>query len=188
MKNQTVSVNNFVCRQVEGSGKSYSPIYSFDEIAQHAENQLNNGHFISGYRDGVIIVSAGEKIAQQFVCPLVRIKTDTPLTAKYISRRGNEEAVIQIRAHKGKLLYASKVELILYSHSVLAENDEHSTGADWELIAFHAIPEGVTKLPMQPTTMIRNQLNMEGGTAAQYSSEEWAEAVLFWQNYAALEK
>jgi len=36
-------------------------------------------------------------------------------------------------------------------------------------------------------TMMRNQLELPGGTKAYYSSEGWAEAVRFWQNYAALE-
>ena len=69
---------------------------------------------------------------------------------------------------------------------MLAENDEQSTDADWELISIHAIPEGMERLPMGPVTMMRNQLELKGGTKAHYSSEEWAEAVRFWQNYAAL--
>ena len=36
---------------------------------------------------------------------------------------------------------------------------------------------------MKPTTMMRNQLKLPGGTKAFYSSEEWAKSVLFWQNY-----
>jgi hypothetical protein len=39
---------------------------------------------------------------------------------------------------------------------------------------------------MGPVTMMRNQLELKGGTKAHYSSEEWAEAVKFWQEYAAL--
>ena len=35
--------------------------------------------------------------------------------------------------------------------------------------------------------MMRNQLNLKGGTKAMYLSEEWAEAVQFWQKYAPLE-
>ena len=40
---------------------------------------------------------------------------------------------------------------------------------------------------MGPITMMRNQLELKGGTAASYSSEEWAQAVNFWQNFAALD-
>ena len=43
-------------------------------------------------------------------------------------------------------------------------------------------------MPMGPVTMMRNQLNLEGGTSAHYTSEEWAEAVEFWQKYAELDK
>jgi hypothetical protein len=54
------------------------------------------------------------------------------------------------------------------------------------LISINAIPEGVKKLPMGPITMMRNQLELEGGTKAFYSSEEWAESVRFWQEFASL--
>jgi hypothetical protein len=67
---------------------------------------------------------------------------------------------------------------ILYRQDVLAENDEQSTDAEWELISIHAIPEGVDKLPIGPVTMMRNQLELTGGTKAHYSSEEWAEEVV----------
>ena len=69
----------------------------------------------------------------------------------------------------------------------LKENKENSTKEDWELISINAIPKGLAHLPMGPVTMMRNQLNLKGGTKAMYSSEEWAEAVRFWQNFAPLE-
>ena len=49
-------------------------------------------------------------------------------------------------------------------------------------------PEGIEKLPMGPVTMMRNQLELKGGTAASYSSEVWAQAVNFWQKFAALDQ
>ena len=67
------------------------------------------------------------------------------------------------------------------------ENNEHSTDADWELISINAIPQGLDSIPMGPITMMRNQLDLIGGTNAQYQSSEWAESVRFWQKYAALE-
>ncbi len=65
---------------------------------------------------------------------------------------------------------------------------KNSTDSEWELISIHAIPNGVNKMPMGPVTMMRNQLNLEGGTKAQYTSEEWAESVKFWSKYAALDE
>ena len=35
--------------------------------------------------------------------------------------------------------------------------------------------------------MMRNQLQLTGGTKAEYSTEEWAESVRFWQKYAIKE-
>ena len=55
---QTVEVNEFVLRQVEGSGKTFSHDLTFLQIAEYAENQLNNNpkSIITGYRDGVVLI------------------------------------------------------------------------------------------------------------------------------------
>ena len=50
-----VAVNDFVLRQVKGSGKTYSEHLSFDEIVIDAERQMAKGLMKEGYRDGVII-------------------------------------------------------------------------------------------------------------------------------------
>lgn len=182
-----VAVNDFVRRQVKGSGKTYSPNLTFDEIAEHAAERFDGGHFREGYRDGVVIVEAPEEMSEHFACPFVEIDATTDLKAEWVARQEGEEPYIQIRAANGVPLPAGKVEFILYRHDVLAENDEQSTDAEWELISIHALPEGVDHLTMGPVTMMRNQLELPGGTKARYSSEEWAEAVRFWQRYAALE-
>ena len=39
---QTVAVNEFVLRQIKGSGKTFSHDLTFQQIAEYAENQLNN--------------------------------------------------------------------------------------------------------------------------------------------------
>ena len=182
-----VAVNEFVRRQVAGSGKTYSAHLTFEQIAEHASEQFDKGYFSQGYREGVIIVNADRDYAQRFKCPFVQINKDTKLKAELVRRRENEESYIQVRALNGDPLKAGKVEFVLYHHDVLAENNEQSTDAKWELISIHALPEGIEKLPMGPVTMMRNQLELKGGTAASYSTEEWAQAVKFWQNFAALD-
>ncbi len=182
-----VAVNEFVRRQIKGSGKTYSPHLTFEQIADHASAQLDKGNFSQGYRDGVVIINASSDYTKQFKCPFVKINEDTKLKAEWVRRRDNEEPYIQVRALNGKPLKAGKVEFILYRHDVLAENNEHSTDAEWELISIHALPDGIETLPMGPVTMMRNQLELIGGTSGSYSSDEWAEAVNFWQNYAVLE-
>ena len=189
MKNSSgsVSVNELVRRQVKGSGKTYADTLTFEEIASHGEEQLKQGHHKQGYRDGVIIVQVEDKLLHHFICPFVQISDETKLRAVVTRRRPNEAPYIQIRALNGTPLKTGSVDLILYRHDVLAETDEQTSDTDWELISFHAIPEGIHDMPMGPVTMMRNQLHLTGGTKAYYESEDWAESVNFWQGYAMLD-
>lgn len=184
---EKVSVNKFVLRQVKGSGKTYSESLSFKDIAQDAETQMADNYYKEGYRDGVRIIAGSEKFCDHFICPYVKIDEDTELISRVVRRQSGEIPYIQTRAKSGNPLKAGCIEYILYRHDVLLENNEQSTNVDWELISIHAVPEGLEKMPMGFTTMMRNQLELPGGTKAKYSSEEWAESVKFWQQFAALE-
>jgi hypothetical protein len=186
-KIETVSVNDFVCRQTKDSMKSYTENLSFDEIAIHAQRQLPCGNYKQGYRDGVIIVQVEDKLLHHFICPFVQISDESKLRAVVTRRRPNEAPYIQIRALNGTPQKTGSVDLILYHHDVLAETDEQTSDTDWELISFHAIPEGIHDMPMGPVTMMRNQLRLTGGTEAYYESDDWAESVNFWQGYAMLD-
>tara|TARA_A100001015_G_scaffold51012_1_gene56154 strand:+ start:5245 stop:5814 length:570 start_codon:yes stop_codon:yes gene_type:complete len=181
-----VGINQFARRQIKGSGKTYSDQLSFEEIAEHAEKQILNGKYKNGYRDGVIIVSVSNELIKNFVCPFVKIKNNTKLFANFVRRSPGEDPYIQICALNGKLLITGKVNLVLYSNEVLKENKENSTNCEWELISILSIPKGINEIPMGPVTMMRNQLNLKGGTKGNYSSADWAKSVKFWQNYAVL--
>ncbi len=187
IEKQKVGVNDFVRRQLEGSGKTYSKSMTFDEIAKHAEEQMIRNAFSEGYRKGVLVVNADNSIIDNFICPFVLIKQDTLLISKFVKRQENEEPFIQTRALNGSLLKTGKVELILYRHDVLKENNENTTKAEWELISINSVPEGIDKMPIGPVTMMRNQFNLNGGTKAFYSSNEWANSVRFYQQYAILD-
>tara|TARA_Y100001970_G_scaffold85522_1_gene107880 strand:+ start:1992 stop:2549 length:558 start_codon:yes stop_codon:yes gene_type:complete len=182
----SVGISEFVKRQQPNSGKTYA-LLSFNEIAKYAELKLKKNQYRHGYRDGVILIDVDSDKVNQFICPYVKIDKDTVLNAEVTKRRPNEKHYIRIKAKNGENLKTNKVELILYRYDVLKETNENTTDNDWELISFHAIPEGVNKLPMGPVTMMRNQLQLPGGTKGNYSSEEWAESVDFWQKYALKE-
>jgi len=184
--NYKVGVNEFVKRQRPDTGKTFSTL-SFEKIAKHAENKLNNKYFRTGYRDGVIIIDVDHNVVDKFICPFIEINSKTILKAEVAKRRENEEHYIRIKAKNGASLKTNRVELILYRADVLKETNENSTNADWELISFHAIPVGIDTLPMGPVTMMRNQLELPGGTKGTYSKEKWAESVSFWQKYAMKE-
>ena len=183
--NNRVKVNSFVRRQVKSSGKTYSTL-SFEEIASYAEAQLEKGDFKTGYRDGVILINVEEKLVKHFICPFTRLRDDSQLTATMIRRRPGEEPYIQIKAVNGIALTTGSVDLVLYHHAVLSETNEQEFTEGWELIAFHAIPEGIKEMPIGPITMMRNQLQLEGGTKGYFSADQWAESVKFWQKYAVL--
>ena len=189
MKNITdsVAINEFVKRQIKTSGKTYVDGLTFEEIVSHVKEQLSNGHYTEGYRDGVILVQVGKTLIQNFICPFVKISEKTKLKATVVKRRPQEEPYIQMRALNGIPLKTGSVDLILYHHDVLSETNEESTDADWELISFHAVPEGIDNMPMGPVTMMRNQLQLTGGTKAFYESEKWAQSIKFWQEYSVFD-
>ena len=181
-----VAVNDFVKRQVKNSGKTYAKTLSFDQIANHASSQMQNKIYRDGYRDGVRIVIVDDSIKSDFICPFVKLNNNIKLISNLVCRTEGEESYIQIRAINGSPAETGKVELIVYRNDVLAENNENTTSAEWELISINALPKGLDKLPMGPVTMMRNQLDLIGGTKASYTKDEWAESVRFWQKYAAL--
>ena len=181
-----VAVNSFVRRQTKKSGKTYCKTLSFKQLADHAKEQLKKGCFKEGYRTGVLLVDVDQSLIDDFVCPIIKIKKNTKLIAEYVKRRENEESYIRIRALNGKPIDTKKVDLILYHHDVLKETNEQETEQNWELISFHAIPKGFNGLPMGPITMMRNQLQLRGGTKGFYTSEEWAKSVEFWQKHCFL--
>ena len=184
---QSVGVSDFVRRQTKGTGKTYSTSLTFEEISAIAEKEFDNGSFKEGYRDGVVLVDVPKHQVDLFICPLTKLTKSTRLKAQMVKRRDNEEHYIQVRALDGEPLKSSKVELILYRKDVLKETDENTTDCQWELIAFQAIPYKVKSMPMGPITMMRNQLQLPGGTKGFYESEKWAESVRFWQNFAILD-
>ena len=187
-KIESVSINDFVLRQTKDSGKTYAANLTLDEITSHAQEQLANGYYTGGYRDGVILVQVSKELIHHFICPFVRITENTKMKATVVRRRSEESPYIQIRALNGTPLKIGSVDLILYRHDVLEKTNEHTSDADWELISFHAIPEEIDNMPMGPVTMMRNQLQLPGGTKAIYESEKWAQSVKFWQGYTVLDQ
>ena len=98
---EKVGVNNFVKRQIKGSGKTYAYNLTFEEIALDAQNQMSKGEFKEGYREGVRIVKANRSNIKSFYCPFVKIDENTQLKSKVVSRQSGEQPYIQTRAISG---------------------------------------------------------------------------------------
>ena len=183
----TVGISEFVYRQKPNSGKTYSSL-DFPQIAKYAEEKLNKNDYVKGYRDGVVIIKIEDEMTKNFICPFVKINDHSILKAEVARRRPEEEHYIRIKSTNGTPLETGSVELILYRNDVLQESNEATTDSDWELISFHAIPKEVEEMPMGSVTMMRNQLQLPGGTKGHYESDKWAKSVQFWQKYAIKEE
>jgi hypothetical protein len=100
MKPDKVAINEFVRRQVPGSGKPYAPSLSFEEIARHAQEQMEKRRYKTGPRKGICIVEGTPAFAKHFVSPFVKIDQNTKLKAEWGRRRESEEPYIRIRKLK----------------------------------------------------------------------------------------
>ena len=116
---EKVAVNQFVRRQVKGSGKTYSESISFETIAADAEKQRTDGNFVRGYRNGVRIVVGSDHLINEFICPFVKIDKSSELISKVVCRQDGEEPYIQIRAKSGTPVKPGRIEYILYHHDCL---------------------------------------------------------------------
>lgn len=95
------------------------------------------------------------------------------------------EAPVPVQVLRSESLEPAKyVDAVIYRADTLARDNDRSSDAEWELVSLNTRPE--EEVPMRPTTMVRNALRKKGGTYREYTNEEWAKAVDFWQNHAIL--
>lgn len=175
---QKVACGEFVKRQTKESG--YSHFEGSWEDLEELTAQLMEipGLVKPGYRDGVILVTLSPG---RFRSAIVKLDEQTKLTASYAPRRLGEDPFLRVsaKAKKQQALYA---QVVLYRHDVLAENNERETWAEWEIVCIKA---RVTKEeePMDPYTMARNFLHMKGGTKGDFSAEDFAKSIVYWNNH-----
>jgi len=173
----TIGINSFVTRQTAESRFSHFA-GTLEGVAKLAELGFDAAK--PGYRDGVVLVSVDPL---GFFSGVVELTEETELVSIFAPRREGEKPVIQTTAKGGEKLPARYVELVLYRRDVLLEDGEPTTDADWELVSINArATEG--EEPMTPDAMARNMANLEGGTAAAYTAEQFMESILYWSSRA----
>lgn len=170
----TVGINAFVRRQTKQSPFSYTD-HSEDELI--ALVQSNWQSCKPGNRDGVVLVPV---TPEKFYTGVVLIQADTPLHARLIQRREGEEPYVQVTA-EGPKLPARQVDVVCYRRDALG--GDCSTDREWEIVSINARPTDGEE-PPTPLTMARNFLALPGGTPTQYSSEEFARAIIYWSKRA----
>ena len=119
-----------------------------------------------------------------FFSGVVELRLGMKLKVEYTSRQQGEVPAIQVRA-KGKKIPARHVDIIIYSHEALG--NEATTSYPWEIVSINARTTEKPE-PMDPTTMARNFFGMPGGTKAEYTAEQFARAILYWNAHALVQE
>lgn len=176
-----VHVTNFVRRQTLESGFSHWTI-SDDELLKRVGDNLSRAK--PGYRDGVILVSVDP---QGFFTGVTKLNPGDVLIGQYVARRFGEAPRKATYSLTGKKLAAVSVDIVLYSHDVLAERGENETDADFEIVSVNANPT-VEEMPISPGSLIANHLEISGGTSTKMTDSEFVallrKSVEFWSDKA----
>lgn len=174
-----VACGEFVKRQTEESGYSHFD-GSWTELEDMVEFHMtyNPNAMVPGYRDGVVLL---EVPASYFFSAVVELDEKLRLKATYAPRRPGEAPFIRVSA-KAKKQPAKFAQVVLYRRDVLAENNENETDAEWEIVAIKARTT-VDEEPMDPYTMARNFLHLTGGTKGDFTAEDFAKSIVYWNNH-----
>lgn len=173
-----VACGEFVRRQTEESGFSHFN-GNWDLLEYMTEMAMVNPDNITpGYRDGVVLVSLH---AEMFSAAIVKITERTRLMVNYAPRRDGESPYIRVSAKADKQR-AKHASVVLYRHDVLDENNERETDAEWEIVAIKARVSSEEE-PMDPMTMARNFLHLAGGTKGDFSAEDFAKSIVYWNQH-----
>lgn len=179
----TVALNDFVRRQTKESPFSY-----FDGSEAVLIELVLSAWAMKkpGYRPGVFLVPVP---AQGFYSGTVELEEDADLVGKFEPRKEGELPVKKVWATRGEKLPAKHVDIVVYSHEVLAEKSEHSTEADFEIVSINAEYADESS-PMKPEALMRNHLGEPGGTDTTMTDSEFVEALKLsrdhWRNKANL--
>lgn len=171
-RNGKIGINDFVKRQTEESQYTHYKC-SWSDLANRVAEEFENKNFSQGYRDGVILVHMNPK-----ECPLFFTYSDFPvfegmkLEAVCEKEKGREHEPprmkINILEPKNKCKF---VDVILYRKDVLEENGENSTDAEWEVVSING-RLNEKEPPMSPLTIVRNFLQLKGGTEMKGKTSE----------------
>lgn len=173
-----IAVNPFCKRQTPESKYSHFD-GSWDELVRLVED-----HFI----DSNLGVVAVDVPAENFFSGVTKLSEESRLEAQFAARREGEEPYVQVTAIGGMKVPASSVKVIVYSHEALANGDDASCDADWEIVSINASAtarDGEAE-PPTPVAMARNFLEMAGGTKREYTAEEFARSIIFWSQHAMI--
>jgi hypothetical protein len=166
----TVGINDFARRHTADSKFSHYE-GDIEDVARHAEENFSSARPVKG-RPGVLLVSVP---AEGYFSGVVRPTPEMELRTTFEARREGEEPFVQTVALNAKKTPARYVDLCLYSQNALGGAGDN----DYEVVSINASTiEG--EEPPTPVAMARNFLSKEGGSAAMYTAEEFAQSIWYW--------
>jgi len=151
------------------------------------------GRTKAGYRDGVVLVSIDPA---GFYTGVIELHDGDKLIGEFKSRREGETPRVSINADRNSYpplelqkQQAALVEVVLYSHDTLVENNENETDADYEIVSVNGHPTD-EPAPIAPETLMHNHFGSDGGTDTGMSAEQFEEAMResfnYWKNKAMI--
>lgn len=171
---------------------------SDEELLNRTEMAYDAGQHVPGYRDGVILVTISPK---ECYTGLVTLKEGDKLVGSFKARREGEEPRQSIyvnrdaeilnaenpHPHKQK---AKLVQVVCYSHDVLAEDGDADSDAPWEIVSLNGYPTA-DEAPIDPFTLMHNHFGSDGGTTTGLTPEEFeimlSRSFNYWKNKALLD-
>jgi hypothetical protein len=176
-----IAISDFVRRQTEKSQFSHWTLFD-DELIALVESNFSKAK--KGYRDGVCLVPVPPK---GFYSSVVKLEPGDKLAGVYEARKEGETPRKSVFSVKRNKLPAVSVDIVLYSHETLAENNEQSCDADWEIISINASPTE-DEMPIPTGALIANHLKLSGGTDTKMSDSDFVallrKSVEFWSDKA----
>ena len=167
--------NSFVKRQTPDSSFSHFA-GSWEALEGLAE--LNFEHAKPGYKPGILLIPVP---AERFFSGVVTVTEGTTFETTFKARREGEQPFIDVVA-KGPKTQAVVVNIVVYTKEAL-EGDASAIPADYEIVSINAQTSEAPE-PMTPMAMARNFLGLPGGSKAEYTAEQFAEAIMFWSKHA----
>lgn len=142
---------------------------------------------VSGYREGVVLVPISVRNIKSSV---VELTPETEIVTKFESRVPGETPRKRTVALVDELPSAGAVNVVLYRADVLAEDDDQTSYAEWEVVTVLA-SMGKEAEPMNPGTLMANHFKADGGTSTKMSPEQFEAALResynFWKSHMIAE-
>jgi len=180
-----ICINKFAMRQTVPGAWTHVPENLLEEIKKKVIQHFifGSGSSRPGFRDGVRLVRVqfNDKL---FPLPIVNLTPDSALSSSLEARRDGECKYIKtiVKSEEDRVM-TSVLDVVLYSREAL-EGDSSGPEWDYEIVSFNGLMPNGAEIPMEPTTMARNQLGLTGGTMTDYPSIVWANSVHFWAIHA----